>query len=447
MSQSIRKVGRILVAGAIGAMLTVNAAAPVLANTPQAYFDSLSQTNGYEDYSVRRQGKCGYQNGTNVTYTFYDNGLLVLSGSGKMDYFAKDDTEPERYVYSFAPWDYGQQKWKNEIKVVRIENGITNIGAAAFKGCENLTRVEIPASVSEIGDSAFDHCKNLKSVALPPQLTRIGAGAFNCSGLESVSIPGTVSSIGDDAFNYCKLNQMSIENGVQSIGKNAFHLNTGLTSVMIPASVTTIGQNAFGDCSNLTSIQIDANNPNYTVIANSIYTKNGQELLMGDPAAVGIYTVPAGTVRIGKWAFESLELEGIILPEGLNSIGAYAFAGSAGLKAVYIPASVTSMGGNIVSSYGNYTNTMPFIIYAGSEAQWNGINDGLPPTLSNVEMVYNGVPEHVSEVIQTYNNAGTKRETAIDEDAQLKQNLDELESTLGELASYLDISKWIPADM
>lgn len=165
------------------------------------------------------------------------------------------------------------------------------------------------------------------------------------------------------------------------------------------------GETVFLGCPNLTQITIDPKNPQYTVIANSVYSKDGTELLELDPSASGVYTIPAGTKRIAKDAVTARNLEGVIVPDGVESIASYAFYLCSNLKAVYIPTSVTSMGGNQASFMVKYSNAVPFFIYGGSEAQWNNLNDGLPPTLDNAELFYNGTPDNVAYVVQKYNEA------------------------------------------
>ena len=70
-------------------------------------------------------------------------------------------------------------------KTTIINNTITAIAAAAFKGCTGLTSVTIPASISSIEATAFDYCTNLSTMtvkattpptlgdALPTSITKI----------------------------------------------------------------------------------------------------------------------------------------------------------------------------------------------------------------------------------------------------------------------------------
>ena len=113
--------------------------------------------------------------------------------------------------------------------------GLSSIGDSAFRDCDGLASVEIPASVTSIGEGAFVGCSGLTIVTFgeDSQLESIGNDAFGgCDGLASVEMPAAVTSIGRAAFYSCN----------------------GLTSVKIPASVTSIGELAFSGCSGLTSV-------------------------------------------------------------------------------------------------------------------------------------------------------------------------------------------------
>ena len=154
----------------------------------------------------------------------------------------------------------------------------------------------------------------------------IGKRAFSsCFILEGVTIPEGVTAIGEDAFAYCyKLEDVTIPEGVVAIGEYAFGHCSKLEGVTIPESVTSIGQFAFQWCGGLKSVHIsdlakwcqikfgDRANPLYQ--AHELYL-NGEHVTK------------------------------LVIPEGVTSIGSYAFAGCSGLTEVMFPNSVTNIGG------------------------------------------------------------------------------------------------------
>ena len=174
-------------------------------------------------------------------WTLDDNGVLTISGNGKMGNYLDDD----------IPWGY-------EITEVIIKDGVTSIGSGAFSYCENLKSITVPNGVKSIGDSAFDDCTSLTSITIPDSVTYIGDHAFQfCTSLTSIIIPNSVTSIGSQAFRYCTtLKSISIPDSVTSIEYCAFDGCTSLTSVTISESVTSVALKAFCGCTSLKSITI-----------------------------------------------------------------------------------------------------------------------------------------------------------------------------------------------
>lgn len=144
-------------------------------------------------------GSCG----DNVTYTLYDDGELVISGSGAMKDYSLSYSEPWLDSYSYdasTPW----YDHRGSIKKVTIESGVTTIGAYAFPDCSDLTSVNISGSVTSINESAFYGCSGLASIVIPSGVTSIDSFAFSdCIGLTSITIPSSVTNIGVCAFLNC----------------------------------------------------------------------------------------------------------------------------------------------------------------------------------------------------------------------------------------------------
>ena len=393
---------RTCAAFAAGTLLAAALAVPAFAVEPNYQtVESSAQANGYEDFSVVRQGDCG----DNMTYTLYDNGLLVFRGSGAMWDYDYEDTQQIEYI----PWSYSYSGWYSEwseapkVKAVRFEGNITKIGSGAFKECSELSQAILPDSLQEIGRRAFYGCRKLTSVNLPAGLTKVGPEAFRSTGLTSLALPGGLKNIESNAFSGCALTTLVIPEGVETIQEAAFAYNTQLTAVALPASLKSIDGRAFYYDSNLKTITVSGNNPTFSMAANSLYI--GSEMVLGDPSVSGIWEVPEGTTRIGNYAMAASEMEGVILPDTVTSIASGAFAWCNNLKGIYIPTSVTSMGGNIIPdeiSDSPIRENKTGVFYAGSAAQWNAINGGVPPTLVNGIMQYNSNPRDVASLVQAY---------------------------------------------
>lgn len=57
--------------------------------------------------------------------------------------------------------------------------GVTSIGANAFRNCSQFVRVEIPNGVTELPECCFDYCEKLQEVVLPEGLKKIGRSALS----------------------------------------------------------------------------------------------------------------------------------------------------------------------------------------------------------------------------------------------------------------------------
>ena len=105
----------------------------------------------------------------NITWTLYDDGELVIAGSGEM---------PD----GFFPW--GSLK----VKEVRFVGNIKSIGNVAFWGCSDLEKIELPEGIEDIGESVFSGCANLKYIVFEGTKDEWNKINQNESGLENIKI-------------------------------------------------------------------------------------------------------------------------------------------------------------------------------------------------------------------------------------------------------------------
>lgn len=121
--------------------------------------------------------------GTDVEWMIsqYEDGVLTdwtltISGKGAMPDF-EGTGDP------VCPWENEKQK----IKKVIIEEGVTNIGKNAFRGCSELAEVHISKTVKKIGDAAFRDCTALTQIDIPDSVNSVGSFAFiGCTRLTEV---------------------------------------------------------------------------------------------------------------------------------------------------------------------------------------------------------------------------------------------------------------------
>jgi len=113
-----------------------------------------------------------------TTVTFYADGMVRVSGNGKME-----DCIPEWEEYSrFASQRYCKSPWRDyQVTGLIIEEGVTHIGSRAFDGCYIMSSVTIPNSVASIGHRAFGYCTSLRSIIIrnpnPPRIATMFGNA------------------------------------------------------------------------------------------------------------------------------------------------------------------------------------------------------------------------------------------------------------------------------
>lgn len=198
---------------------------------------------------------------------------------------------------------------------------VQEIGASAFKGNLDLTKVVIPGTIEHIGDYAFTGCANVETLEIGSAVKTIGASAFN--GLAKVT----------------ELNLQGIL--VEDIGVGAFSNMSSIESVEIPATVAQINDNVFNGCVNLTTITIANGNDNYVVEDSVLYNADKSKLIFYPALDATTYTIDSATKVINGGAFaDATNLQSIVLPDGLERISNSAFYGCTALTSIEIPASV-----------------------------------------------------------------------------------------------------------
>ena len=203
-------------------------------------------------------GKCG----DSAAWKLDAEGTLTISGTGRM----YDYEWPADRGGTTPPWL--ANKYRDSIRALRVEQGITYIGRCAFDSCGNLSDVTLPTSLRIIGSWAFNDCTALRSIQLPEGLTTIMEDAFNAAGLVSITFPSTLGELRDGAFMNCeKLQSLRLPEGLTTIGNWAFYCNPNISSIYIPASVTTIGEEAFIYYNNLATVRYGGSQSQWSAVS------------------------------------------------------------------------------------------------------------------------------------------------------------------------------------
>ncbi len=157
---------------------------------------------------------------------------------------------------------------------------------------------------NELPSSAFDGCYTLQEIILCDHIGKIGRKAFyNCKGLYAIHLPENLRTIEKYAFTRCR----------------------SLTALNLPVNITTIETDPFAYVK-LDQLSLENDNPSYEVVNNAIIRKNGRVLLSMPVKTFGDYKVQNGITEIGASAFNCCEgIRDVYIPVSVFSIGQEAF--------------------------------------------------------------------------------------------------------------------------
>ncbi len=291
---------------------------------------------------------------------------------------------------TYGDWEYSIYfdeyatitKYTGTDAVVEVPSVLGNrpvrvIGREAFRDNKTLVEVTVPSSVETIREYAFIQCSSLRTVNLSDGLVSLYNNIFDFTAVESLSIPSTVTMFALTGFWGLQLkeivfekdfaNHCSISVNLVDFPETAELVFKGIPSVSIDSKLQKLGMKQFyKDGTYRYKIY---NNDNETVLTSGDY----QYTLNQDGATIVRYnnfdaeevTVPNRidghpVVAVGDFAFSqatevgdrwwALELEytynfkKVILPEGVKTIGSYAFAGDNNLVEVIVPESLEHFG-------------------------------------------------------------------------------------------------------
>ena len=182
-----------------------------------------------------------------------------------------------------------------------------------------------------------------------------------CSKLEEIKIPANTIEIGDFAFMCTNISSFDIPEAVVKVALPFFY-GTKMSTLHIPQNVATLTASYFmGNQATLSSITVDANNAKFDSRnnCNAIIEKESNTLLLGCKNT----TIPDGVTSIGEYAFSySYGYTSITLPTSVTSLQEGAFFAS-GLASISLPSALKRIEFNALA----YTNIASITIPASVE--------------------------------------------------------------------------------
>ena len=330
--------------------------------TVRAYSDTYFGVQDFKIYDSAReycmileemQGESHTEG--NITWTFYPNGVLCISGTGDI---ADYDT-------GNAPWT----KHRDEVNTVLIQNGITGIGDHSFSEFENVKQVQLPGSLERIGLSAFDGCSALKVITIPSGVTQIENKAFfHCGALKKAYYNGsqgqwekgvTIGSKNEDLTDHLIFNSAVLANG--QCGDALFW------------SLSTGGALTISGTGPMTSYASAADVPwnKYRDKIDTLLIEQGVTTLSPyafSACAILEVAIPNSVTSLGVSCFaECPRLIRVTLPESISQIPERCFHACTEMKRINIPGHVTSIGQSAFFS----CNSLKEANYMGTRWEWD----------------------------------------------------------------------------
>lgn len=306
--------------------------------------EKIDPSSLVDDGKVIKSGSCG----DGVQYELYESGHLFITGAGTMDNWA--------YDYK-VPWHYQ----RDQITHVIVDDEVRNIGPQAFRRCYNLKSVYLGESVQTIHSYAFAECQILESVNLPDGLIKLDHYAFeDCLALKEITIPEKVNYIGNGVFrdthNLEKVvyNAVNVtcpdENGTPKTYTHRFDISgcdSGGITLIIGKNVQQIPAYMFGWGSS-------SSNHTYPTFKSVTFEEGSVCKEIGEKAfyltrGLTEMILPEGLEIIGDYAFNDTDFSTIYIPSTVTSIGKYAFYW-ADITELNLPASITTLGDSAFSA-------------------------------------------------------------------------------------------------
>lgn len=213
------------------------------------------------------------------------------------------------FAFSSQTTTIGERSMQScrKISTLNITNSITSV-ANMYLYDSYFTKIYIETGSSLTSITNWGHAFKLTYIFIAKSVISIASGAFSYNYLlktiefETGSVLTTINS---NAFYFTVFEKFVFPPNCTTISSYLFNLVTTLKYIYIPASLISINTQAFTGAQNIQTIEIDPNNPAYTVISPAtLMLKDGTKFIYIPPSSTN-FTIPASVTDFGYTMFQS----------------------------------------------------------------------------------------------------------------------------------------------
>lgn len=258
----------------------------------------------------------------------------------------------------------------NNLEEVVLGKGLTAVDEYSFAGCTGLKQITIPENIQSIDAQAFAGCVNLTDIYIPATVTGIAEDAFlNCDNVTIHADEGSVAAqFAQKLAEQKNRDPLVTAAPVQTptaVSRPDTQATTEPVSTATPAPVATpVPGNVLGSTIIVGNHALVMVHPGEEKVQQGYTepeagqensgesqdikaeTENGKvpEWMYYRNQSVSAVTIPEGTTEIGRFAFSRSSLRTVTIPEGVTVIDYAAFYHCDNLDNVVLPDTVNTVG-------------------------------------------------------------------------------------------------------
>lgn len=257
----------------------------------------------------------------------------------------------------------------NNLEEVVLGKGLTAVDEYSFAGCTGLKQITIPENIQSIDAQAFAGCVNLTDIYIPATVTGIAEDAFlNCDNVTIHADEGSVAAqfaqkLAEQKSRDPLVTAAPVQTPTAVSGPDT-QATTEPVSTATPApAATPVPGNVLGSTIIVGNHALVMVHPGEEKVQQgytepeagqetgeeqdiTAETENGKvpEWMYYRNQSVGAVTIPEGTTEIGRFAFSRSSLRTVTIPEGVTVIDYAAFYHCDNLDNVILPDTVNTVG-------------------------------------------------------------------------------------------------------